>query len=356
MTSITPKERVRMAVSHTEPDRCPIQVYLEPEVRTALEDYFGGRQVEDVFEVDLRCVGPGRWAKTKQPAPGSGIEHYDEWGTGFAWVRNSAGGEYLEAVEKPIAEISTMDHVRAYPWPSPDAYDYSTIPDQIEAVKDYAVCVAGAWLPDIINGTSFARGMEKVLMEIALEDEVGCAIIDARVNYYYEFCKRSLEAAHGKADILCLGEDLGTQNSPVVSPACFQSFFRPRLERFIKLAHNYGALCMLHSCGSTRILQPYLIEMGLDILDAVQPEPVGMDPEGLKNDFGDKLTYCGMVSTQYTLPHGTVEECRAEARHRLDVVGKGGGYIFSPAHCIQPDTPIENILAIYEEATGKNLL
>jgi uroporphyrinogen decarboxylase len=96
--------------------------------------------------------------------------------------------------------------------------------------------------------------------------------------------------------------------------------------------------------------------MGLDVLDAVQPEPEGMDPEELKREFGDRLTFCGMISTQQTLPHGTVEQCRAEARHRLDVIGKGGGYIFAPAHAIQPDTPLENVLAIYEEATGKRFL
>ena len=82
----------------------------------------------------------------------------------------------------------------------------------------------------------------------------------------------------------------------------------------------------------------------------------GMDPEGLKRDFGDRLTYCGMISTQQTLPWGTLEECRAEARHRIDVIGRGGGYIFAPGHCIQPDAPVENVLAIYEELLGKKLL
>lgn len=141
-----------------------------------------------------------------------------------------------------------------------------------------------------------------------------------------------------------------------MSPETFDSFFRPRLQCFIDLAHQYGAKAMLHSCGSTRLLQPRLIEMGLDILDSVQPEPVGMDPEELKREHGDRLTYCGMVSTQQTLPHGTIDECRAEARHRIDVIGKGGGYIFAPAHCIQPDTPLENVLAVYEEATGKRFM
>jgi len=138
-----------------------------------------------------------------------------------------------------------------------------------------------------------------------------------------------------------------------MSPATFDSFFRPRLQRFYDLGHEFGCKVMMHSCGSTRLLQPRLIEMGLDVLDAVQPEPVGMDPEELKRESGDRLTFCGMISTQHTLPHGTVEECRAEARHRLDVIGRGGGYIFAPAHAIQPDTPLENVLAIYEEATGK---
>jgi uroporphyrinogen decarboxylase len=92
--------------------------------------------------------------------------------------------------------------------------------------------------------------------------------------------------------------------------------------------------------------------MGLDVLDAVQPEPVGMDPEELKRAHGDVLTYCGLISTQQTLPHGTVAQCREEARHRIRVMGEGGGYIFSPAHCIQPDTPVENVFAIYEEALG----
>jgi uroporphyrinogen decarboxylase len=112
---------------------------------------------------------------------------------------------------------------------------------------------------------------------------------------------------------------------------------------------------MMHSCGSVRELYPVFIEMGLDVHDAAQPEPAGMEPEGLKRDFGAKMGWCGLISTQETLPHGSVEQCRAEAEHRIRVMGAGGGYIFSPAHCIQPDTPLENVLAIYEVATGRKL-
>lgn len=356
MVSLTPKERVKMAAAHIQPDRPPIQVYLTPEVEAALNECFRGRPVEELFEVDFRGVGPAGGPKTKTPAPGSGIDWYDCFGVGYSRIRNPVGGTYDEATHLALARLTTVDQVRSYPWPSPDDYDYSVIPREIERFRDYAVCVGGAGIPDIINGVGRGRGMEQVLVDIATEDEVGIAIIDRRVDFYYEWCRRSLEAGRGRIDILCLGEDLGTQKGPTMSPACFEKFFRPRIEKFFKLAHDYGALAMLHSCGSTRLLQPRLIEMGLDILDAVQPEPVGMDPEGLKREFGDRLTYCGMISTQQTLPHGSVEDCRAEARHRIDVIGKGGGYIFAPAHCIQPDTPLENVLAIYGEATGKRLV
>lgn len=352
----TPKERVLASVGHVRPDRPPIMIYVTPEIDAKLREYFGEVSYYDAFEVDFRFVGPRGLRPNKQPEPGSGIAYYDEWGTGYSPVTNPAGGVYLEATDLALLRLQTMDDVRAHPWPNPEDYDYSVIPAQIEAAGDFAVCLGNAGIPDIINGIGRGRGMEQVLVDIITEDEVGVAIIDHRVDFYYEQCRRGLEAGGGKIDILCLGEDLGTQKGPTMSPDTFDSFFRPRIQRFIDLAHEFGAKAMMHSCGSTRLLQPRLIEMGLDILDAVQPEPVGQDPEELKELYGDKLTYCGMISTQQTLPHGSVEDCRAEARHRIDVIGRGGGYFFAPAHCIQPDTPIENVLAIYEEVTGKRFL
>ncbi|MBI2842588.1 MAG: hypothetical protein HYX78_04235 [Armatimonadetes bacterium] len=351
-TSITSKERVKLAVSHVEPDRAPIHFYAVPEIRFAIEDYFGTREIEDILQVDFRYVSPAGGPVPRSPEPGSGIDKYDEWGTGYTLVPNNTGGAYYESTELPLARITSMDEALAYPWPDPNDFDYSVIPEQIERVRDYAVCVGSPRVPDIINGMGRSRGMDQVLIDIITEDEVGIALIDARVNYYYEWCKRCLEVGSGKIDILQIGEDLGNQNGPTISPACFESFFRPRLQKFFDLAHNYDAIVMLHSCGSTRLLQPQLIEMGLDILDSVQPEPVGMNPTELKAEFGDRLTYCGLMSVQSTLPHGTEEQCRAEARHRLDFIARGGGYIFAPAHNIQADTRIENILAIYEEATG----
>jgi uroporphyrinogen decarboxylase len=350
--AMTSKERVRTSLKWQEPDRVPIQVYLTPEMGERLKKHFGGRDVRECLGVDFRGVGPKRIKPVRAPERDL---TFDIWGAGYRRVTHGETGTYDEAVYHPLAELKTMDDVERYPWPSTADYDYSTIPEQCEKLKDFAICLGGAGDPDIVNGVSRGRGMEQVLMDIALRDEVGLAIIDHRVNFCYEHLRKSLEAAAGKVDILCLGEDTGNQNGRMVSPTDFDEVFRPRLKKFYDLAHEFGAKAMMHSCGDTHEIQPTFIEMGLDILDAMQPEPAGMNPERIRAACKGKLAFCGLISTQQTLPHGTVAECRREARHRIDVIAKGGGYIFSPAHCIQPDTPLENVLAVYEEALGRKL-
>jgi uroporphyrinogen decarboxylase len=150
-----------------------------------------------------------------------------------------------------------------------------------------------------------------------------------------------------------VAEDTGDQHGRRVSPDMFDRIWRPRLSRFCDLAHEFGARAMMHSCGDTHEIMPTFIEMGLDCLDAMQPEPPGMDPETIRTLCKGKLAFCGLISSQKTLPYGTEHACRAEARHRLDVIAKGGGYIFAPSQNIVEGTPLRNILAVYEEAASQ---
>jgi uroporphyrinogen decarboxylase len=347
---MTPKERVLAACRHEQPDRVPLQVYLTPEIRAALQEHFGERDLLDALGIDLRHVGAPYTAECR-PGPGlpGEADRYDVWGIGYAHTEYQ-GGAYPEATELPSASMTSLDEVRDYPWPSVDDYDYSGLRERAEAVSEYAVVFGGAGIPDIVNGVSRGRGMERVLTDIMTDAPVGLAIIDRRVEHYYEHCRRGLEAAGDVIDILHLGEDCGDQRGRLFPPRVFEDFFVPRIKPFIDLAHEHGCLAMLHSCGDTHEIMPTFIEMGLDILDAMQPEPPGMDPAAIKREFGCDLTFCGLVSTQQTLPHGSPEDVRREVRERIEVMGAGGGYILAPAHCIQPDTPIENVLAMYDEA------
>lgn len=350
---MTPKQRVLHSLSWRDPDRVPIQTYLTPEIRRQLTEHFAGRDVLECFGVDFRSVRPQYVGRLKSPRDGI---TYDMWGTGYKTIRHESDGAYDEAAILPLAKLATLDDVAAYPWPSPDDFDYSTVAEKCNSVGDYAVCCGGADTPDILNGVSRGRGMEQVMIDIATRDAVGLAIIHKRVEILFEVQRRTLQAGKDRIDILCLGEDMGNQNGRMFSPRDFDEVFRPVLQRFIDLAHEFGAKAMMHACGDTHEIMPDLIDMGLDVLDAMQPEPLGMDPETIRAACKGKLAFCGLISTQRTLPFGTVDDCRAEARHRLDVIAPGGGYIFSPAHCIQAGTPLANVLAIYEEALGQSLI
>lgn len=358
-TKMTSRERVLTSLAWCSPDRTPIQCYTTPEIQKLLCEHFGvadsSNPVEEVRQrlgVDFRDIYPVYRGPVKPAADGY---TYDIFGVGYQCVDNGRGGFYDEARILPLAELKTLRDVESYPWPRVEDHDFSSVEAHCERYADFAVCTMGADCPDIVNGVSRGRGMEQVIIDIALRDEVGLAIIDKRCGFYYELTRRMLEAGRGKIDILCLGEDMGTQKGRLFGQKDFDEIFRPRLQRFIDLAHEFNAKAMMHSCGDTHEIMPTLIEMGLDILDAMQPEPPGMNPEAIRAACKGKLAFCGLISTQATLPFGTEADCRAEARHRLDVIASGGGYIFSPAHCIQAGTPLENILAVYEEALGHSL-
>jgi uroporphyrinogen decarboxylase len=174
-------------------------------------------------------------------------------------------------------------------------------------------------------------------------------VLNRIVDYYCEVSRRIFEAARGSIDIFFIGNDFGTQNGPVVSPALFRRFFLPHLKRLVDLGHDFGLKVMLHCCGGFAPLIPALIEIGLDALQSLQPDARGMEPAGLKRDFGDRIVLNGCIDTHHLLIKGTPELVRLRTREVLEVMKPRGGYIASPSHdYLLPETPVENVLAMYE--------
>jgi len=169
-------------------------------------------------------------------------------------------------------------------------------------------------------------------------------------EFYLELNYRCFEEAGEKIDIFMLGDDMGTQEGLLVSPKSFRQLIRPYLTEHVRLAKRYGLRVMLHSCGAVRELIPDFIEMGVDILNPVQVRARGMRTAELKQEFGDVLSFHGSVDVQQTLPAGKPENVRAEVRERIETLGRRGGFILCSTHNIQGDTPLENILAMYDEA------
>lgn len=345
---MTSKERVLTALSHKCPDRTPCDYLATPEVDEKMMKHFQVDDMDGVLEklgVDLRVIDTPYIGPELKTWSDGRFQNY--WGQIRKEIQNVAG-TYKESVEFPYADFKTVEDVENFRWPKAEWFDYSQLEAQCDKYSDYAVIYGAPGNMDLINGTTYGRGVEKVMYDIALEDPVGMACIEKRFQCCYERTERALIAANGKIDILWIGDDYGTQNGLLLSPDMLRKHFFGKLKAMCDLGHKHGTKVMQHSCGSTKEIWPDLIEAGVDIYDTVQPEAADMDPAKLKADFGDRICFHGTISTQQTMPFGTPEDVAAEVKLRIETVGKNGGFILAPAHNLQPDTKVENIIAMYE--------
>jgi uroporphyrinogen decarboxylase len=150
-----------------------------------------------------------------------------------------------------------------------------------------------------------------------------------------------------------VAEDFGAQERLLMAPQVIREIFVPRMKRMIDLAHSAGARAFFHSDGAVREIVPDMIAAGIDVLNPIQWRCAGMDRVGIKRDFGDQVVLHGGVDNQATLSFGTVADVRAEVETNIEILGKGGRYILAPCHNIQPITPPENVVALYETGLAR---
>lgn len=347
---MTSRERVLSSMARTGYDRIPIKHEGTPEVNAMLMKHFGLSNYEQLLMAlgdDFRYVEPVYTGPALKTRDDGSIEGY--WGERYAYAE-FPGGKYLEAVHLPFKNIDTLEKLDRSHFPSADWFDYSTIKRQCESIrKEYAVCFGTAGDLDFINGISRARGMEEVLLDLYDENPVYLEIMNARFRFYYDMHERALQAAEGLIDVCHTGEDLGTQNGPTISMKIFERLFAPKYEKYFNMVHTYGAKAMHHMCGCVEPFIPRLIELGLDILDVVQPTTPEMDIAYLRDKYGDRLMFTGTMCVQKTLAFGSEEDVIRETERRLALFRKGGLFL-GPTHAIQVGTPLENILAMYRTA------
>ncbi len=185
-------------------------------------------------------------------------------------------------------------------------------------------------------------------MDLVLNKDMVHYCLDKLFHLAYENTRRIYESIPGQVMISDVAEDMGSQESLLFSPAQIREFLLPRMKRMIDLVHGHGAFAFHHTDGAVRKVLPDLIAIGIDVLNPVQWRCKGMEREGLKRDFGDRLIFHGGVDNQHTLPFGTVAEVRQEVADDLRILGAGGGYILGPCHNIQSVGPAENVVAMYE--------
>lgn len=192
------------------------------------------------------------------------------------------------------------------------------------------------------------RGFENAMMDCIAEPDFFADVLDHLTELYLD---QIAWCADIPADALMFGDDWGDQRGVMVGPERWRRFFKPRYARLYEAAHAQGKLVISHCCGSVVDIMPDIIEIGMDVLESVQPEAAGMNPYELKKQWGDKITFWGCLGSQSTIPFGTPAEIQAEVRRLCREMGQGGGYLLAPAKPLQPETSTENAIAVIEALT-----
>jgi len=351
--TMSPKERVLTAISHAEPDRVPINYEANLGIDRRLKEHFR-LQVYDTegllqaLGVDFRGVwAPYTGSKLHNDIPERGIQ-VDDWGIHRRWIEHGTGG-YWDYCDFPL-QNATEQEVADWPMPAPDNFDYSQIPHQCHEKAKYALFVGHAGIGDIINSSGMLRGAEQILMDLITDNSAGLLLAKRRTEINLEILHRTIEAAKGGVDILWMGEDLGTQISPIISPELYRKHICPLHQQFIDLAKSYNLKVVCHTCGSSSWVYEDFIAMGIDVVDTLQPEAKDMSPAYLKRRFGGRLAFHGCISTAGPVAFGSTLDVVAYCRETLKIMMPGGGYCFAPTHQLQDNSPTENVVAMYEAA------
>ena len=349
---MTSRERVLATLALTQPDKVPVDYIGNGGIDSRLKAHFGIEQ--DDYEgllcalgVDFRAVVP--MYKGPRLHPDAKDRTVDaEWGIRTRWVEHPSGG-YWDFCDFPLRHADE-ETVAAWPMPSPDDYDYAAVAEYCKQFQDKALYVGNAGLGDFINSTGMIRGTDQVLMDLAVEDPAGLLYMDRRATIQLEVTRRIIEAGDGRVAFMWIGEDLGSQRAPIISVEMFRRMIRPRLQQYIDLAKTYDLPVMIHCCGASSWAFEDFIEMGIDAVDTLQPEATDMAPGSLKERFGGRLAFHGCISTAGPVAYGNVEDVVANVRETLEIMMPAGGYCLAPTHCVQDNSPTENVLAMYESA------
>ena len=351
-TELTPRERVRLALAHQETDRVPIAMVcagINPPAYEALRALLArerGLTVEAYLKplIDIKSVGP----KYVGPKLGQGE---DSWGVRRRPV-SYGSGSYSEIEFYPLAKAADPGDLTAHRWPTVEWYDYSVLPEAIAASRkegEHCLMIANG---NIFETSWYMRGFEQMFMDLITNPEMADAIFKRVCDFYVEHFRRMLAAAKGEVDLAFTADDIAGQQGLLMSLDMWSKHIKPHHARLNRTIHEFGVKVAYHSDGAVMDAVPGLMEMGIDVLQALQFDAKDMDPRALKERYGDRLCFEGGVSVQKTLPFGTADDVRREVEERIRVLGRNGGYILGPSHAIQAGTPPENVLALFDTAAA----
>lgn len=350
---MTSKQRVLNAFNHIKGDRVPLDYSTNMTIHNKVAARLKAKNYEEVLQaldVDFRGVyvpfkGENKFRQEK------GLKVDPVYGFYTKWVSNEHGG-YDDFCNFPLQNASDEDIENFYV-PSADDFDYSFVKEQVIANKQFGISCGDPGMADIINATGRVMGMEDTLCNLMTENDATLHYIAKRCKMELAKLERIIQIADGGIDFLWMGDDLGTQNAPMISLELYRAVLKPFHQQYIDLAKSYNLPVMVHTCGSSSWVYEDFISMGVNAVDTLQPEATNMSPQYLVNKFGNRLSYHGCISTAGPLAYGNVADVKKQIEETLEIMKPTYGYMLSPTHMIQDNSPVENVLAMYE--LGKTL-
>ncbi len=352
------RERVELALNQEMPDRCPLQVGFTPEFAARLQEekgiqnlkahnpHGGGNTyaIERAIGEDVLITSVG-WANSyyMDTKP-----YTDEWGIGWnitPYDTPFGTGHYTEICQHPLADENAISGYHA---PDPNRPELYQAAEQM--IRDFKeeYWIVGSTVTTIFETAWALRGLKQTLMDMVRNPDLANHLFDIPYHYHLTAAKKLVEMG---VDMIYLGDDMGAQDQMMISPRMWQKYFKPRMANFIAELKgiNPNLKVAYHTDGNVEPILPELIEIGLDVLNPIQP--ASMDPAKIKKEYGDKLCFWGTIDEQYTLPFGSPQEVANEVKLRLETVGYNGGLILAPTHSVQLDTPLENFWAMINTIT-----
>ncbi len=333
---LSDKDWIYSTVSHKDTGRIPYHFDFTPPATKKMAEYYGSDDIENILRLPIRWGGPETTKPLYADTETYGEQAIDEFGVTWSVSDMDRGAPIKPGITKP--------DLSGYTFPDPDqAYRFKDIDTWCEENKKHFRIL---WIGELWERATFIRSMEELLLDLAVNKKFVFKLLEGITDYLLKTMKILLERYDFEA--FSLSDDYGTQKALQMSPRDWRKFIKPFLRQIFELARKNGKIMMVHTCGNVFEVIGDMVDVGLDILHPIQPET--MDIYQLKAEFGKDLTFQGGLGTQNFLPYATPDQVKEEVKILKDKMGKGGGYILESGITIQGDIPLENLLAMIEEA------
>lgn len=345
---LSPRKNILKALQREGFDNVPVDFVLCESQIVEFEKRFGHKDYESYFGLCHRSFemnvqrnykfGPDQFKR--ESLPDSTV--FDEYGIGHS--KGSAAAFHMTRMHHPLKGAG-LNEILDYPYPTVHSGELANIIRKVNELRSKELASFAFMQMTVWEASWYLRSMDELMIDMMMEDEKATALLDLITQFAIS---KATTYAKAGVEILSLGDDIGTQNSIMIDVELWEKWLKPRLAKVIRAAKQtkHDILIFYHSCGHITPFVDQLIEIGVDILNPIQPECMSFDE--VHDKFGDKLSFWGTLGTQELLPFGTKEQVFETTLSRLNKTGEKGGIVIGPTHMVEPEVPWENLTAIID--------